>query len=84
MTGVLFNAILSCFKHPMQLSHGLLHVIHMKVHNEWLIAHREQLKNHVIIELATKLVQGLNIIYHLDHMMIDQTTLCQLTRKHGF
>jgi hypothetical protein len=32
--GVLLNAILGCFEHPMQLSHGLLHYIHMKVHNE--------------------------------------------------
>jgi hypothetical protein len=34
MIGVLFNAILSYFNHPMKLSHGLLHAIHMKVYNE--------------------------------------------------
>jgi hypothetical protein len=34
MIGVLLNAIPVCFEHPMQLSHILLHVIHMKVHNE--------------------------------------------------
>jgi hypothetical protein len=60
MIGVLLNAILECFKHSMQLGHGLLHVIHMKVHNEWLIAHRERLENNVssqvILELATKIV----------------------------
>jgi hypothetical protein len=31
------NAIIGCFKHPMQHSHDLLHAIHMKVYNEWLI-----------------------------------------------
>jgi hypothetical protein len=34
MIEVFLNAILSFFGHPMQLSHDLLHVIHMKVHNE--------------------------------------------------
>jgi hypothetical protein len=60
----------------MQLSHGLLHDIHMKVHNERLIAHRERLENHissqVIVDLTTKLGQGLNITHHLDHMRTDQ------------
>jgi hypothetical protein len=41
MIGVLLNAILSYFEHPMQLSHSLLHAIRMKVHNERLIAHWE-------------------------------------------
>jgi hypothetical protein len=75
MIGILLNAILSCFKHPMLLNHSLLHAIHMKVHNERLIAHREQLENHVssqlIHDLATKLGQGLNVNHHLDHMMTD-------------
>jgi hypothetical protein len=88
MIVVLLNAILGCFKHSMQLSHGLLYAIHMKVHNELLIAHREQLENHVssqvILELATKLSQGLNVTHHLDHMRIDRPTLCQLICKQDF
>jgi hypothetical protein len=59
MIGIFLNAILGCFKHSMQLNHGLLHVIHMKVHNEWLIAHQERLENHVssqvILEFTTNL-----------------------------
>jgi hypothetical protein len=62
----------SCFKHPMQLSHDLLYAIHMKVHNERLIAHRVRLENHVsgqvILDLATKHGQGLNVTHHLDHI----------------
>jgi hypothetical protein len=88
MIGVLLNAILDCFKHPLQLSHDLLHDIHMKVYNERLIARRERLENHVssqvTIELATKLVQCLNVTDYLDHMRTDRTTLCQLTCKQGF
>jgi hypothetical protein len=34
MIVVLLNAIISCLKHPMQLSHDFLYAIHMKVHNE--------------------------------------------------
>jgi hypothetical protein len=59
--------------------------IHMKVHDEWLIARRERLKNHVssqvILDLATKLVQGLNVTHYLDHMRTNRATLCQLTHK---
>jgi hypothetical protein len=88
MIGVLLNAILSCFQHPMQLSHDLLYAIHMKVHNELLITHWERLENHVssqvILDLSTKLGQGLNVIHHLDHMRTDRATLCQLTRKLDF
>jgi hypothetical protein len=87
MIGFFLNAVLACFKRPMQLNHGLLHAIHMNVHNEWLIAHRERLENHVrslvILELATKLVQGLNVTNHLDYMRTDQATLWHLTRKQG-
>jgi hypothetical protein len=53
----------------------------MKVHNELLIAHRERLENHVssqvILDLATKLGQGLNVTHHLDQMMNYQATLYQ-------
>jgi hypothetical protein len=85
MIGVFLNAILVYFKHPMQLGHGLLYVIHMKVHNERLIARLERLENQVssqvILELATKLVECLNVTHHLDQMRTDQTTLYQLTHK---
>jgi hypothetical protein len=87
MIGV-FNAIIDCFKHPMQLNHGLLHAIHMKVYYERLIAHRERLENHVssqfILEFTTKLVQSLKIICHLYHMRTDLATLYQFTHKQGF
>jgi hypothetical protein len=83
MIGVLLHAILGCFKHPMQLSHDLLHAIHMKVHNERLIAHRERLENHVssqvILEILTRLVQGLNVTHHL-----DQTTSSSLHANKAF
>jgi hypothetical protein len=75
MVGVLLNAILSYFEHSMQLSHGLLYAIHMKVHNEWLIARWERLENHISsqvnLDIATKLGQGLNVTHHLDHMKTD-------------
>jgi hypothetical protein len=34
MIGVLLNDMLSYFKHPLQLSHDLLHAIHTEVHNK--------------------------------------------------
>jgi hypothetical protein len=84
---VVLSHILSCFKNPMQLRHGFLHTIHMKVHNEWLITHWERLENQVssqvIVELTTKLVEGLNVTHHLDYMRTDRATLCQHTRKQG-
>jgi hypothetical protein len=87
MIGVLLNAILDCFKQLMELGHDLLHAIHMKVHNE-LIAWWERLENHVnsqvILNLATKLGQGLNVTHHLDHMRTDLATLCQIACKQGF
>jgi hypothetical protein len=47
MIRILFNALLSCLKHPMQLSHSLLHAIHVKVPNEWFISWRERMKDHI-------------------------------------
>jgi hypothetical protein len=80
MIGVFLNIILDCFTHPMQLSHNFLHAIHMKVHNERLIARQERLENpvssQVILELTAKFVQGLNVTHHLDHMRTDRATLC--------
>jgi hypothetical protein len=79
MIRIFLNAILSCFKHPMQLSHDLLHVIHWDVHNELQIACWEQLENQissqVIHSLATMFVQGLNVTHHLDHMRTGQVAL---------
>jgi hypothetical protein len=60
----------------------------MKVHNERLIAHQKQLENHmssqVVLDLATKLGEGLNLTHHLDHMSFDRATPFQLTSKQGF
>jgi hypothetical protein len=78
MIGVFLNAILSYFKCVMSLSHDLLRVIHMKIHNEQLITCWERLENHVtsqvILELETKFVQGLNVTHHLDCMRTDRAT----------
>jgi hypothetical protein len=43
MIRVIFNALLSCIKDLMQLSQCLLHVIHVKIQNEWLIDWRARL-----------------------------------------
>jgi hypothetical protein len=79
MIDIFLNAILSCFKHHMQLSYDLLYAIHMKVHNEQLIPRLERLENHVssqvILELATKLVQSHKITHHLDQIRTDLATL---------
>jgi hypothetical protein len=61
MIGCFLNAILSCFKYPMQLNHDLLDTIHMKVHNEQLIACRERLENHVSSQVILALEETRHI-----------------------
>jgi hypothetical protein len=44
----------------------------------------ESRSSQVILDLATKLGQGLNVTHHLDYMRTDRATLYQLTCKQGF
>jgi hypothetical protein len=98
MIGVFLNAILTCFKHPMQLSYGLLHTIHMKVYNERIIARWGRLENHVnnqvILEFTTKFVQSLIILtytqtrflryYISQHLLGSQTFYVAPECKHRY
>ena len=51
----------------------------MVLHNELVIARREQLENHIYsqisIEGRTKSLQALNVTNHLDHMRTNSVSL---------
>ena len=72
MIGILFNAFLCYFQHAMQLTQCFLHAVHMKVHNELLVARRERLENNIYsqisIEGRTQSLQALYVTNHFDHM----------------
>lgn len=65
-------AFLRCLKHPIELKQSLLHVIHVKVSNERVIAGRERLEDHIhnqiIMKSEIKCVKALNVMHYLDYI----------------